>query len=147
MTVTWRSPRAAVAALTFAGYLVIARSAGNLYPFSTYSMYAESGSGRPSRIVARDARGELKDLGQYDHWSCPDLPALDHATCPPPVVSTTILYIDRDAEHYVRTHMGTGLEPGSQPLELVRHVWSFTDRNGPPREIDCPVCACRAVPR
>lgn len=142
-----RSPRAAVAALVFVGYLVVARAVGNLYPFSTYSMYAESGTGRPSRLVARETHGSMVDLDRYDHWACPDLPPLDRASCPSDTPSSSIPYVDREADHYVRSHAGTGHEPGARAVDLVRHVWWFVDENGAPREFDCPVRHCRAVPR
>jgi hypothetical protein len=133
----------AVAAVAFVGYFAVARIVGNVYPFSTFPMYAEGHRTTASRIVAKDAKGVLHEVTDATAWSC-DSAALDPSACTGPDVYA-IHYVDREAIDCVRaTQVETSNAP---PVDLVRHVWAFPDDEGPPTTRDCRIAACRAVVR
>jgi hypothetical protein len=133
----------AVGLLSFFGYLVVARIVGNVYPFSTFPMYAGERITSGSRIVARDESLRLHEVTDGTAWQC-DAGALDPNGCAGGHVHT-ISYVDREAIEYVRTH--TGADPRSRPVEIVRHVWTFPDDRGPPTTSDCRLALCLAVLR
>ncbi len=140
---TSKSVAIAVAGLAFVGYFGIARIVGNLYPFSTFPMYAGEHRTTGSRIVAKDAAGVLHEVSDGAAWAC--VPAdLDARACGGPDVYT-IDYVDREALAYVREHSGGDAQ--AVPVELVRHVWSFTNDRDPPTARDCSIATCRAVLR
>jgi hypothetical protein len=136
--------RAFVAILVLVTYAIVSRTVGDRFPFSTFSMYAESTRGRPSRIVARDEQG-IAELRDFDHWACDELPAFADAVCPPEQPSSTIPYVDREAEAWVRAHGGD--DPSARDVAIVRHVWVFGPTDGAPRTFDCAIARCRAVRR
>jgi hypothetical protein len=138
-----RSAGLAVAALSFIGYLAVARIVGNVYPFSTFPMYAGEHLTTGSRIVAKDESQRLREVTDGTAWEC-DLPALDPNGCSGRDVHT-ISYVDREAIDYVREHPGG--DPRARPVEIVRHIWSFPDDRGPPTTSDCHLATCRAFLR
>jgi hypothetical protein len=140
---TSRSVAVAVAGLAFVGYFGIARIVGNVYPFSTFPMYAGEHRTTGSRIVAKDAAGALHEVSDGTAWAC--IPAdLDASACGGPGVYT-IDYVDREALAFVREHSGS--DALAVPVGLVRRVWSFTNDRDPPTAHDCTIATCRAVLR
>lgn len=142
-----------VAAISFVGYLAVARVVDNVYPFSTFPMYARAHRRTGSRIVAKDESQRLHEVSDGVAWACDSAsddghpatsPGLDPYGCSGEGVYT-ITYVDRDAIDYVRTHAGN--DPRARPVELVRHIWSFPDDRGPPTASDCHMASCRAVLR
>ena len=151
-----RRAAVAVAALSFVGYFVVARIVGNVYPFSTFPMYAGEHRSTGSRIVAKDEAQGLHEVSDGSAWVCDAAPAegLRPGETPPLALDPygcsgggvyTITYVDRDAIDYVRTH--GGVDPRARPVELVRHIWTFPDDRGPPATSDCHMASCRAVLR
>jgi hypothetical protein len=141
----------AVAALSFGGYFAVARVVSNIYPFSTFPMYAGGHLRSGSRIVAKDERERLHEVSDGEAWDCkavsprdaaPDL--LDATACAGGDVYS-ISYVDREAIDFVRGHEGS--DPRTQPVELVRHIWRFPQDDGPPTQSDCLIARCRAVLR
>jgi hypothetical protein len=132
-----------VAALAFLGYFGIARIVGNLYPFSTFPMYAGEHRTTGSRIVAKDAAGALHEVTEGMAWSC-GAREIDPEACGGPDVYT-IDYVDREAVAYVREHSGG--DANATPVELVRHIWTFASDRDPPTTRDCPIALCSAVLR
>ena len=131
--------------LVCAAYFTVARVAGNLYPFSTFSMYSHHALGHPSRILARDAAGGLHEVDAFEAWSCPPMPPLEQTRCDGRSDVETIEYLDRDADAYVRAHAAKA--PGGEPVDVVRHVWIFPEGDGAPRTEDCLVVHCTAERR
>lgn len=134
------SPRLALAVVVCAAYFAVARVAGNLYPFSTFSMYSRRALGHPSRLLARDARGAVHEIAAFDRFRCPPLPPLEQTRCDGRSDVETIEYLDRDADAYVRAHRADA--PGGEPVDLVRRVWIFPEGDGAPRTEDCLVARC-----
>jgi hypothetical protein len=138
-----RGAALAVAVLSFIGYLAVARIVGNVYPFSTFPMYAGEQLSTGSRIVAKDETQRLHEVTDGIAWEC-ETPALDPNGCSGRDIHT-ISYVDREAIDYVREH--TGSDPRARPVEIVRHIWRFPDDRGPPTTSDCRLALCRAVLR
>lgn len=135
----------AVSLLALLGYLLIARAAGNLYPFSTFNMYSTERLGSASRIVARDAHGDIHELDTFTAWDCPA--ALDPrpTACPAHWPFYYIPYLDRYAE--IRLQARAAALPHAPPVTVIRRIWRLDDRPGPPTIEDCPLLTCRAVRR
>ncbi len=153
------APRAAVAVavLSFGGYFGVARVVGNVYPFSTFPMYAGEHVSTGSRIVAKDDFQHLREVSDGEGWECdftstraagqsiskvPGLGPLDPSVCADGDVYT-IPYVDREAFDFVRAHQAS--DPRARPVELVRHIWRFPHDEGPPIESDCHIAHCQAV--
>ena len=137
-----REPAVGLGAAVLVTYLLVARGLGDLYPFSTFSMYSAHPTDSGSRIVARDARGGLREVSSYDRWACPGTEALERAdACG---VVTAIDYLDREAREYLDGHAAADT-PGSEPVEVVRRAWRFG--GDAPVIRDCPLLRCRAVRR
>jgi hypothetical protein len=137
--------RIALTVIALVGYVVASRAVENLYPFSTFSMYAES-SVVPSRVLARASDGSLHEVTEFTAWHCPTLPALDRAQCAESRDSG-IPYVDREIESFIRAHRVATASPSSTSLDLVRHLWFFRSGDGPPTGVDCPIVRCEAQPR
>jgi hypothetical protein len=129
--------RLVLGALVLVGYAMAARGVENLYPFSVFPMYAAARAKVISRVMARVADGSFIEVTALDRWQCDALPVLEATTC---ADASSIQYIDREREQYIREHAGTG----GQPVELVRRVFSF---DGVSRPTHCTVSRCTAVVR
>lgn len=129
--------RLVLGALVFIGYSAVARSVGNLYPFSIFPMYAGKAGDATSRVMVRGADGAYEEVPRYEGFACESLPVLETTTC---AGVAGIPYIDREREQHIREHAGTG----GQPVELVRRVFSF---DGKSRPSHCVSTRCTAVKR
>jgi hypothetical protein len=125
--------RFTVATLVLAGYLLAARGVGDLYPLSTYSMYAGSPGDSISRVMAL-VGGSFVEVTDLSSWQCDNLPHLEAAQCGG---ARGIAYLDREREAHIRNHPGDG----GEPVELVRRVFSF---DGVQRPAYCTLARCRA---
>jgi hypothetical protein len=136
-------PRLMVALSVLAGYLALAFSVHNLYPISTFEMYA----GRPvrsaSRVIARDAAGALHEIDEYRDWQCPGPLPLGPEACPAQWPYSYTGYLDRAAAELVAQQGGSG----GDSVDVVRRVWRLSDEPGPPPASDCLLERCRAVRR
>ena len=63
-------PAAWLSALVFLGYMATSRAVEDLYPFSTFSMYARHGQPAVSRLAARTADGQAHPVRDFVAWSC-----------------------------------------------------------------------------
>jgi hypothetical protein len=136
-------PRVLVAALALCGYLGIAHSVRNLYPFSTFEMYAGQRADSASRVIARDAAGGLHELDAYEAFRCDGPIPLGHETCAAAWPYAYSIYLDRQAAAFIDTHPGDGTEP----VDVIRRIWRLSDRPGPPPFEDCLLQHCRAARR
>jgi hypothetical protein len=136
------APRALVAAFAFVGYLALALVVRNLYPLSTFEMYAEAPPSRaPSRIIARDAAGAVHEIDEYVGWRCEgEAPSVGESCLGEWPFSTTE-YLDRTAAAWVSAHGGAG---GGEPVDVVRRIYRLSDVVGPPVTRDCLLRRCRA---
>jgi hypothetical protein len=127
------------------GYVVIARIAGNLYPFSTFGMYSGIPARAASRIVARDAVGTARELTDFTSFRC-DQP-VDLSSCRQTGDAYTIDYLDREARAYVgEARLGPGaLEATDPAVDVVRRVWRFEPGHDDVVVDDCVLSRCRAV--
>lgn len=146
-----RDPRALVALIVLAGYFSVARLVENLYPFSTFPMYAAEHEATASRILARERDGSVHEIEEYDALSCEE--PLDLAAEPDRCAAlgryATIPYIDREIEALLRERerAAAPADPAGAPVTLVRRVFRFPDGPGEARVEDCALGRCKAVRR
>jgi hypothetical protein len=146
-----RDPRTIVALLVLAGYFIVARLVENLYPFSTFPMYAAEREATASRILARELDGSVHEIDEYAAWSCEE--PLDLAAEPDRCAAlaryATIPYIDREIEARIREleRAAPMADPAGAPVTLVRRVFRFPDGPGKARVEDCALGRCKAVRR
>ncbi len=131
--------RRALALLAFCGYFVAARSATNFYPLSVYDMYASRAEDSASRIVARDASGELREVTEYREWLCPSAVAADPTRCPQ-FPFYYVPYVDRKAIDWVNRRSDAG---DGEPVEVVYRIWRLSP-DGPPQTDTCVLARCEA---
>lgn len=128
-------------------YLFISRGCENFFPFTVMDMYAGWITRASSRILGETARGRVVEVERYTHWHCDARLNPAHTRCADLPRYESIFYVDRDLIEHIQRHPGTGAEPGSVALTLIRRVWYLDDRVGPPRHSQCVLARCRAVPR
>jgi hypothetical protein len=128
-----------------AGYVVVAQGLGNLYPFSTFEMYAGVSAHTASRVLAVDSSGAPHEIRDFEGYRCDSLD-LEPASCREHGEYYTIGYVEREAAEYFAAKASTPAHGEEQPLRLVRRIWRFHGGGRPDVE-DCPVASCRAVRR
>jgi hypothetical protein len=131
-----------LAALSLVTYVGVARGVLNVYPFSTYSMYAEGHSSSASRLGVRDARGVMHEVEDYSAYHCDGPLRTEASRCENFGRVDFVPYIDRAAHSYVETHSGDAAN--AEPVEIVRRIWTFTDGRAPASVHDCVLHHCRA---
>ena len=132
--------RVLLGALLLLGYMAIANTVQQLYPFSVFDMYAHEATSA-SRIAVRSASGDLSEIFAWSDWQC-DGPltvqtAPDHAARSP----YSIPYRDREAQEWLIAHQGHG----GQPVDIVRHIWWLHSEPGQPETEDRLIRHCTAV--
>ncbi len=136
-------PRAIVALLALAGYAAVARAVDNLYPLSTFSMYAADQVTTGSRLLARDERGGAREIEDYTRWHCEEAPteALERARCE--ARSYGIPYIDRAIRAQIEERRAPQKTVRSRKVTLIRRTFRFAGP-GEPRVEDCAITQCSA---
>jgi len=143
-----RAPAFVVVSCFFAvSYFLISRGCENFFPFTDLDMYAGWITRTSSRILAETAPGRVVEVERFTHWRCDAQIEPDRTHCAGFPHYDSISYVDRDLIEHIRRHPGTGAEPGSAPLTLIRRVWFLDDRVGPPPHRQCTLTRCRAVLR
>lgn len=138
----WSDPRRVIGALVLGGYVTLALAVTNLYPVSVFDMYSHPRSSA-SRIVARDAAGNVREVRRYDRWRCEGPVDVSPRACDTPRFDYSN-YLDAEQAAYVASHSnGDGQ---GDPVEIVRRIW-WLDEPGPPRTTDCVLQRCTAVRR
>jgi hypothetical protein len=143
-----RVPGAAtwVSIMVCVGYFLIARAVINVFPFSTFSMFSGSRSGkdgeaRGCQILAIGGSGAALDVTEFHDWECP--PWQDAAR-------RSIDELRCDAHGNVEVHIREYIERASrkndlaEPVRLVRRLWLFRE-DEPTETADYPIATCRAV--
>jgi hypothetical protein len=147
------------ASLAFVAYLAVAwivrfdtpegpHNASIVYPFDTFSMYAEVLPDVASALVVRGADGTIDSVSAFEGLECSrdgatilrDDGALDEGPCTPST-GTSIRYLDGDAAAYLRTHASAG----SETVELLRRTWRIPRGGAALAPDDCVVASCRAA--
>jgi hypothetical protein len=136
------SPRIAVAALSFIAYFALSRSVGNLFPFSTFAMYAGDRAPRAGRILARDAAGTVHEIDRLVAWQCDRPVRIEHDACGAAPYAQ-VDYQDRAALAWIDTHRA---RDGAAPFDVVRRIWRVDAGAGTPPFEDCLLARCRATP-
>lgn len=138
-----RYARLVVAAVACVAYVVIARGALNLYPFSVFGMYSKAGLSAASRIIAVDPQGRAHEIDELDAFACDR--AID--TSPSACAARGVFYynpsLDLAAVNLVSRRRGAG----ANPIAIVRRIYRFDSHDGRPREEDCVLAQCRANAR
>jgi len=142
----WDNPRRVVAALVLAGYVGVSFAVGNLYPFSVFDMYSRARTSA-SRIVARDARGQIVEVERYEGWQCDGPVDVSPAACGEPGSYFYVGYLDAERAEYIAHHPGA--DGSRAPVDVVRRIWwlETAASPGPPRTTDCVLQRCTAVHR
>lgn len=134
-------PRTLVAAVAFTGYFAVAFAVRDLYPFSTFAMYAGAPPSRaPSRVIARDAAGGVHEVDELVAWRCDGEAPPDRTSCLDEGSYATTTYLDRAASDWIAAHPGSG----GAPVDVVRRIYRLADGGGPPIARDCVLRRCRA---
>jgi len=128
-----------VALFAFAFYVALAGSVHNLYPFSTFAMFAGGHAARASRIVARDGAGRVHEVDGFARWRCDGPLRVEHDACAQHGAYSQVDYQDRAALDFLGAHAGDG----GEPVDLVRRIWRLD--GGAPAIEDCLVAHCRAA--
>jgi hypothetical protein len=139
------SPRAAVAGVAFFAYLALAFSVHDLYPFSTFAMFAGGAAPRASRLLARKSDGTTLAVETFVAWRCDGPVRLEHDACGGAPYSQ-IDYRDRAAAAWVESHTADGRAP-AEPIAIVRRIWQLDAGAGPPPFVDCVLTRCQATPQ
>ena len=131
--------------LAFLGYLALARAAGNVFPFSSFNMYSTERLHSASRIIARDADGQVHELDRYLAWDCPIPPDIHPRACPAQWPFYHVPYLDRGVLALLRERAAS--LPDAPPVTVVRRVFRLREQPGEPTLSDCTLATCRALPR
>lgn len=122
------------------GYMAIANTVQQLYPFSVFDMYAHRATSA-SRIGARTADGQLSEVTAWSDWRCDGPIRVDAPQAPGAPTPYGIPYRDREAEEWLLHHQGAG----GQAVDVVRHIWWLEAAEGQPEIADRVLLHCQAV--
>lgn len=143
----WRATNDAwfPALCVFAGYVAIAQGLGNLYPFSTFEMYAGVSTHTASRVVAVDPGGGVHEIRDFEAYRCDSLD-LQPSTCSEHGEYYSIGYVERETAEYLAGQSTAPVHGEAQTVRLVRRIWRFQG-GGAPEVEDCALANCQAVRR
>jgi hypothetical protein len=115
---------------------------GNLYPVSSFDMYAGDRLASNSRIVARDAAGAVREVRNYEAFDCDgDRVPIGPDACPADWPYDYISYLDHEAADWIATHRLP--LTGGESVDIVRRIWRLSPEPGPPPSKDCLLLRCR----
>ena len=123
-------------------YVLAARGAGNLYPFSTFEMYGSTALDSASRIVVRDGES-VREVERYARWRCDPPPVEDPRVCARQWPFFHMESVDRAALRRVRE--AEAPTDDAHEVELVRRIWRFPP-DEPPTITDCVITRCEVSP-
>jgi hypothetical protein len=126
------------------GYLAVSWVVRDFFPFSTFAMYSTR-EASASRVVARDARGQVAEIDRFRSWRCEGPIELGSEACAGEPHFSTVMYKDREAAEYIASHGGD--DPSAAPVDVVRRIWWLGAEAGAPRSHDCLIQRCVAVAR
>lgn len=108
-----------------------------VYPLDTFSMYGRPPGEDTSVLLARDAQGEVHQVGDFRTFACADPVSGPAARC---ARTRGIPYHYADLARYVEQHPGAG----ELEVDLITRTWRVAP--GEPVRVvgDCVVTHCRA---
>jgi hypothetical protein len=130
----------AIVAVAFGGYLALGLAVGNLYPISTYEMYAGEQATAGSRLAVRTADGDVVEIDRFVDWRCPERVPTAPTACGVYWPFYHVPYLDRAAVEHIEEHAGDG----DEPVAVIRRIWRLSRDGGIAGVEDCPVASCRA---
>lgn len=133
------------AACVLAGYFAVAQGLGNLYPFSTFEMYAGVEAHSASRLLARDGDGRVHEIREFSAYRCGPID-LRPAGCAGGEDYYTIGYVEREAAEDLAARTAAPMSGPARDVLLIRRVWRFHGPDAPSVD-DCAVATCQAVAR
>ena len=109
--------------------LSLVASVGELYPFSSLSIFDRYSSGQ-SRLLARGSDGTITRVTAFDRWQCDRRLSRTDLQEAYARVEGVATYLDRGSLLYIDEHQGTPNEP--EEVELVLRTLRFhSDRDQP----------------
>ena len=131
--------RLGVGLLVMLGCLGVGFGVHDLYPFSSFSMYAGVPYTATSRVVAiTDSR--VTDPQDLIDWRCEEELPDTAGECSDHGTFYRLRYRDVDAFRWVRRHSGDGVTP----VLLARRIWTLGPPGQPPTHTDCDIAQCHA---
>jgi hypothetical protein len=124
------------------GYMAVANTVQQFYPFSVFDMYAHATTSA-SRIGARASSGELSEVFTWTDWRCDGPLSIETPPDHAQKMAYSIPYRDREAQEWLTTHQGDG----GERVDVVRHIWWLTPDPGQPAQEDRLILHCQAVRR
>ena len=122
------------------GYMAIANTVQQFYPFSVFDMYAHATTSA-SRIAVRSTSGALSEVSAWTEWRCDGPLSIetphDHAER----TAYSIPYRDREAQEWLTSHQGEG----GERVDVVRHIWWLRPDAGQPPQEDRLILHCQAA--
>ncbi len=122
-------------------YVLCGQIVSNVYPFSSFGMYARVAP-TATRMIARSSAGTVSEVAEYTNWKCSAFRVTD---CLQPG-DTYVVYRDREAFRVLRdaTALKSVQQHHPEPVLLLRRIWRFA----PVVEShDCVIAHCTAVRR
>lgn len=119
---------------------------GEFYPFSPLGMFNTPAT-VASRLFARDASGEAREISRYQSWTCEgslDFKSTQQSSCPAAGFSA----YDDIVRDYVLSHTAGKDDPGDpEAVVITRRVFRVPNPAAPVEITDCPLLRCTARPR
>jgi hypothetical protein len=121
--------------------LSMVASVGELYPFSSLSIFDRYSSGQ-SRLLARGADGQITRVTAFDRWQCPRRVSRADVEQVYAKVKGVATYLDRGSLLYIDGHQGTPEKP--ETVELVLRTLRFQPDEDQPGIDDYVIATCTA---
>ena len=131
-----------VVALAMVGYLAIARVLGDVYPFSTFSMYGGATLDSASRIVVV-GDGGAAEIESFATLACDREIDVAPLACVEEWPYTHFPAVDQQAAAAIAARSGP---PGrGHAVAIVRRIWRFDASGSPVIARDCELARCEAT--
>ncbi|MCB9507652.1 MAG: hypothetical protein H6700_08875 [Myxococcales bacterium] len=122
-------------------YVAVAWTVGNLFPFSTFSMYARARwNSLVERTVVVDETGRAYAASDFVVNDCPDRSEW-HECAAIPGTAAGIPYIEQRLVQRLAEHRADAVGEPSEPIRIVRRTWDLA--NGGALVEECEVARCR----
>jgi hypothetical protein len=132
-------------ALAFFGYLGISHAVLNLFPFSTFEMYASTPAGSASRILVRTGDGSTREVTALAACTCDRPIDIEPSGCASHWPFFYIPYKDREDAGALERAPAAPID--AERVVIVRRIWRVPRDGGAPPFLDCVLASCRATVR
>jgi hypothetical protein len=127
--------------ITIVVLLSLVASVGELYPFSSLSIFDRYARGQ-SRLLARGADGEITRLTGYDRWQCPRQVTRGDVEEAIAKVKGVATYLDRGSLLYVDGHVGEPTD--GENVDILLRTLRFKADEDVPEVEDVVLATCKA---